>query len=493
MSHVVPDLPVPLAAYMAAVDQHSIVSIADANGAIVHANSRFCEISGYSLPELTGRNHRLLKSGAHPDDFYLAMWAAISNGKVWQGEVCNRAKDGSLYWVKSTITPVLDANGLPMHYISVRTDITPQKTLAAQFGTLIAEQTEIFKAAPVGLARLEARRFERVNDLFAHQLGYEPEELLGELTRKIYFSDEQNTFIGQSAYADVAENKIFRGEFQLRKKDGSQLCGLIGLASLSPENPFHDTLYVVQDMTEQRNLQKDLSAALARSELAQEAKQEFLNNMSHQIHTPLNGILGVLQILAMDDLTPDQKLLTEEGVTAANNLLHMLDRSLEYVALSSLDGADKNELTSVGECLSLVAYQVDGLARKQAVEIVLEVPDGLSDKVFASHQTKLRQILGLLLDNAIRYNRPSGKVTLSAGLNAAGALVFSVADTGCGLDQAQIENLGQPFVRYCATESIAGAGLGLALAYRLADLLGAKINVHSVFGEGTVITVTLPL
>jgi PAS domain S-box-containing protein len=493
MNIVVPDLPVPLAVFMAAVDQHSIVSIADANGAILYANSRFCEISGYTLPELIGRNHRLLKSGVHPDDFYLAMWAAISNGKVWHGDVCNRARDGSLYWVKSTINPVLDVNGLPTHYISVRTDITAQKSLAVQLNSLTNELTELFRIAPVGIARLENRRFEKVNDLFAYQLGYEPEELLGALTRKIYFSDEQNAEIGQAAYAGVIDNGLFRSEFPLRKKDGSLLWGLIGLASLTPDNPMHNTLYVVQDMTDQRNLQKDLSAALARSELAQAAKHEFLNNMSHKVHTPLNGILGVLQILAMDDLTPDQKLLTEEGVTEANNLLHMLDRSLEYVALSSLDESAKNELASVGECLGLVAYQVDGLARKQAVEIVLEVPDGLSDKVFASHQTKLRQILGLLLDNAIRYNRPSGKVTLSAGLNAAGALVFSVADTGCGLDQAQIENLGQPFVRYCATESIAGAGLGLALAYRLADLLGAEINVHSVFGEGTVITVTLPL
>jgi PAS domain S-box-containing protein len=107
-----------------ALDHHAIVSIADTSGNIIYANNKFTEISGYSLAELLGHNHRLLKSGVHPAAFYEEMWATISGGTVWQGEICNRRKDGSYYWVESTIVPFLDANGLPYQYISVRTDIT---------------------------------------------------------------------------------------------------------------------------------------------------------------------------------------------------------------------------------------------------------------------------------------------------------------------------------------------------------------------------------
>lgn len=493
MNHVVQELPVPIAVFLAAIDDHLIASIADASGAIIYANPRFCEVSGYALPELIGQNHRLLKSGRHPDTFYQALWATISTGKVWHGEVCNRAKDGSEYWVKSTITPVLDGNGIPTHYISVRTDITEQKTSAEAVFALANELAELFKIAPVGIARLESRYFDKVNDVFAHQLGYEPEELLGQETRMIYFSDEEYVAIGQAAYGAVIAKGVFTGELCLRKKDGSQLWGLAGLASLTPEDPLHNTLYVIQDITEHRNLEKNLSTALARSELAKQAKQEFLNNMSHQMHTPLNGILGVLQILAMDELAPEQKMLTDEALAAANNLLHMLDRSLEYVGLDTLANSAKSEQCSISECVDLLLYQADGLARKQGVEIVREIPDALNEQVFSSDHAKFRQMLGLIIDNAIRYNRPNGKVSLAVNQAVPGSLVFTVTDTGCGLSEDQLKALGEPFVRYGETERIAGTGLGLALAYRLATLLGAEISVSSVPGAGTVFSVKLPL
>jgi PAS domain S-box-containing protein len=110
-----------------AVDQHAVVSVADAAGNIVYANRKFEELSGYSAAELMGRNHRLLKSGVHPDSFYREMWQTISTGRVWHGTLCNRRKDGALYWVESTIVPFLDEAGVPCQYVSVRTDVTALK------------------------------------------------------------------------------------------------------------------------------------------------------------------------------------------------------------------------------------------------------------------------------------------------------------------------------------------------------------------------------
>lgn len=116
-----------LTALKLAVDYHDIVSIADVHGRIIYANDKFCEISQYSREELIGQNHRLLKSGKHPDSVYEDMWATISSGKVWQGEVCNRKKGGDYYWVKTTIMPLLDEHSLPFQYISMRTEITQIK------------------------------------------------------------------------------------------------------------------------------------------------------------------------------------------------------------------------------------------------------------------------------------------------------------------------------------------------------------------------------
>ena len=106
------------------LDHHAIVSIADEFGNITYVNERFCDVSGYSRDELIGNNHRMLKSDMHSREFYQELWSTISEGNVWHGKICNHKKDGSNYWVQSTISPFLDTSGKPYQYVSIRTDIT---------------------------------------------------------------------------------------------------------------------------------------------------------------------------------------------------------------------------------------------------------------------------------------------------------------------------------------------------------------------------------
>lgn len=108
------------------VDQESIIAITDKKGTIVYANDRFCEISGYSRAELIGQNHRILKSGKHPPEFYKGLWGTILSGRTWRGEICNRSKEGRLYYVDTTIAPLRD-DGLITHFLALRTDITARK------------------------------------------------------------------------------------------------------------------------------------------------------------------------------------------------------------------------------------------------------------------------------------------------------------------------------------------------------------------------------
>ena len=112
-----------------ALDQHAIVSMTDRQGHITYANDRFCKISGYQRDELLGQTHRIVKSEVHPASYFDVMWQTISAGQVWRGEVCNRNKSGEHYWVSATIVPLLGDDGLPDHYIAIRTDITDRKNI----------------------------------------------------------------------------------------------------------------------------------------------------------------------------------------------------------------------------------------------------------------------------------------------------------------------------------------------------------------------------
>ena len=255
-----------------ALDEHNIVSVSDIRGNITAVNDKFCEVSQYSREELLGQNHRLLKSGQHESDFYHDLWATISAGKVWHGEVCNRRKDGTFYWVASTILPFMGEDGLPSRYVSVRTDITATKEaqlvlersrdeleqlVQIRTGEL-AEREEVLhsitNAAQDAVMMIDsAGRVTYWNPAAEHMFGFSEVEVVGENLHDLIVPERhlERAHAGFSRFAASGEGPAIGRTTTLRAKhrNGDEFPVDISLSAIKLRGQW-SAVGIVRDATE---------------------------------------------------------------------------------------------------------------------------------------------------------------------------------------------------------------------------------------------------
>jgi PAS domain S-box-containing protein len=226
------------------INMHTIVSVTDHAGRIVDVNDSFCRISGYARDELVGKTHHVVDSGVQDRAFWSDMWASVSSGLPWRGEICNRARDGSLYWLDSIIVPFLGEDGRIKRYISIRTDITAAKLAAELVQTSESRYRALFEYAPDGIVIADPESaYIDANASICAMLGYSREELVALHASDIVLRSETKHI--ESALGLINSAQDYQREWQFRRKDGTTFAAEV----IETRMPDGNLLAMIHDVT----------------------------------------------------------------------------------------------------------------------------------------------------------------------------------------------------------------------------------------------------
>ncbi len=476
------------------------IIITDTKGTIQWINPAFTRLTGYSSDEAVGQNTRFLKSGKQDPAYYKELWQTIKSGKVWQGELINRRKDGTHYHEEMTITPVKSKRGKIQHFISIKQDITDRRAAEEKLQKMMeeleaqyieseqaqAQMRAILDASSEAMALISPKgKFLAINRQFEQFFSVRKKRVIDQnfstllpVFERIFddpaaikVSLDESTKNGESPQVEIAVQKWPQWrELEIYSK-------LVKAA----RGRHLGILYVFRDVTHEREVDR--------------MKSEFVSLVSHELRTPLTSIVGYVDLLLEGDageLNDEQTDFLEVVNRNAHRLSMLVTDLLDVSRIES--GAIKLKRTEL-DLQALIQGVVDSMKPQlEAKKQMLKLRIGTKLPVVYADADRITHVLMNLLSNAHKYTPAEGNISISSSVEKDQVCV-EVNDTGIGLSLQEQKRLFTKFFRAenPMTQEVSGTGLGLWITRSIVEMHGGEMGVSSTPGKGSTFSFTLPI
>jgi PAS domain S-box-containing protein len=487
-------------ALLQATGQGALISITDLQGKIIYANDKFVQVSKYSREELLGENHRILKSGIHPPEIYADMWKTISSNHLWRGEIKNRAKDGSFYWVDASILSVTFRGGM-RRYLAVRYLITDKKMLEVSEKELLAtlnqlqsmsREKDFLKA--LHQSEEKFRSFVETTNSWVWEMDIFGKYTYSNPTSQKILGYDLKELLGKEIFALAVEAEKIKKEMGdcicLQKGWSDRLWQVKsrGGSSLWLESSGNPILNEKGTLIGFRGTDHDVTDRIRIDQL----KNEFISMVSHELRTPLTSIVGALGVIgAKKDLSTELDDLISIASRNADRLVHIINDILDIERIQ----LGKLELKLELLFLDRLVQETINLSRPMAIANQITL---VEEKIFPSvrimaDSNRLAQVMFNLLSNAIKFSHPGGKVTVR--MESRGEIIrVAVEDLGKGIPAEMQKKIFEKFSQIEGGDiHVKGTGLGLNISKSLVEQMGGKIGFNSAANLGSTFYFEFPI
>jgi PAS domain S-box-containing protein len=417
-------------------------------------------------------------------------------------EMTKVRKDGTRFSAVVSVTALRDPQGAIIGYLLIGTDNTARKRVEEeqkksdqrlrdqQFYTRSLIESNIDALMTIDPAGI----ITDVNKQTEALTGCTRDELIG-APFKDCFTDPERAEAGIKRV--LSEKSVTDYELTARARGGkTTVVSYNATTFYDRSRTLQGVFAAARDVTERKRVEIELQQAKAAAESASRTKSDFLASMSHEIRTPMNAVMGIADLLAKTDLTPEQDNYVQIFRRSGDNLLNLINDILDLSKVEASQLDLERTGFSLGDHLEKVIEMVAPKAREKGLTLVCEIAPGVSNDLVGD-PTRLRQVLLNLLGNAIKFT-PAGRVALSVEPDRDSAvptaLRFTVSDTGIGIPDEKLDRVFERFTQAdsSTTRRFGGSGLGLTISKRLVELMGGRIWVESVLDEGSIFAFAVP-